>query len=324
MTLGILIVFVLLAALGLSISAFYFLIAVPAEKKALLARLESIQESSTLPVVDGETELFRQEILSHLPSIHSILAQIPLLIKIDLFIRQSGVKLTVALVLGISLITGIVCFSLGLLLSNSILLPLFFAIAFASMPFLIIAYKKHRRFLLFEEQFPDAIDLLSRSVRAGHAFTTGLELISEELTDPVAGEFRRTYEQQQLGLPLREALKNLSTRVPLSDVQVFVTALIIQRDSGGNLAEILDNLAQVIRERFRLMKQIRVFTAQGRISLFILLCIPPCLAFALYLINPGYISLLFTDPLGQRALAAAIFLQILGFFVIKRIIKPKL
>jgi len=192
------------------------------------------------------------------------------------------------------------------------------------IPFLVIAVKRQKRFLKFEEIFPDAIDLLGRAVRAGHAFTTGLDLIAKEMPSPVSDEFNRTYTEQNLGLPLRDALENLMRRVPLPDVRIFVTALMIQRDSGGNLAEILDNLSHVIRERFKLMRQVRVYTAQGRLSLYMLLAIPPFMGIAMYFLNRKYITLLFTDPLGLRFLTVGIILQVIGYFVLRKVIQPKI
>ena len=173
------------------------------------------------------------------------------------------------------------------------------------------------------EHVTGLLDLLARAVRAGHAFTTGLELIGKEMPEPVASEFRMTFEQQNLGLPLREAFRNLLLRVPLSDVHVFVTALLIQRESGGNLAEILENLATIIRDRFKLVRQVKVFTAQGRITLYILSAVAPLLGLLIFLLNREYISILFTNPLGRKMLLTAIFLQIIGFFVIRKIIQPK-
>lgn len=139
----------------------------------------------------------------------------------------------------------------------------------------------------------------------------------------MAGEFRKTYDQQNLGMSLRDALEALSVRIPLPDVHVFVTALVIQRESGGNLAEIIDNLSRVMRDRFKLFQQMKVFTAQGRMSLLILMLIAPAMALAMYIVNPGYIGILFTDPLGQKALLMAVIFQILGFLVIRKIIETK-
>ena len=167
-------------------------------------------------------------------------------------------------------------------------------------------------------------DLLARAVRAGHAFTTGFELIGKEMPEPIAGEFRQTYEQQNLGLPLKDSFQNLLLRVPLPDVHVFVTALSIQRESGGNLAEILDNLSRIIRERFRLRKQVKVHTAQGRMSLYVLTAVAPALGLFVFMTNPDYIALLFTTSSGLKMLIVGVVLQLLGFFTISRIVRPKI
>jgi tight adherence protein B len=160
-------------------------------------------------------------------------------------------------------------------------------------------------------------------VRAGHAFTTGLELIAKEMPDPLAREFRITYEQQNFGMPLKEALQNLSVRMPLPDVFFFTSALQIQRESGGNLGEILDNLATVIRERFKIQRQVRVVTAQGRMTLYMLMGLTPGFALLMYLRNPKYIGRLFTDPLGQKALGVTLALQVIGLLIIRKIIRIK-
>jgi len=227
------------------------------------------------------------------------------------------------MLLTISSLAGWLVFLVALLFNSPLLLALLFGLLALSIPFIVIAIKRQRRFLKFEEQFPDAIDLLARAVRAGHAFTTGLDLIAKEMPNPLADEFQRTYEQQNLGLPLRDAFENLMRRMPLTDVRIFVTALMIQKDSGGNLAEILDNLSTVIRERFKLMRQIRVYTAQGRLSLYLLVAIPPIMGVMIYFLNRDYIMRLFTDPLGLRFLMAGILLQVLGYFAIRKIIQPK-
>jgi tight adherence protein B len=205
-----------------------------------------------------------------------------------------------------------------------VVLALGLAAMCAGIPFLFISVKRQRRFFRFEELFPDSMDLLARAVRAGHAFTSGLEMIAKEMPAPLSEEFRRTYEQQNLGLPLRDALENMARRVPLADVRIFVTALLIQRESGGNLAEILDNLSGIIRERFKLMRQIQVLTAQGRLTLYILIALPPLVGLMIFFVNRSYLMLLFTEPLGHRFLLAGIILQVMGFFVIRKIVQPKI
>ena len=169
--------------------------------------------------------------------------------------------------------------------------------------------------------FPEAIDTLARAVRAGHAFTTALELIANELSEPVASEFRKLFEEQKFGLPVRDALMNLAERVPLVDVKFFVTAVMLQRETGGNLAEILDNLSYVIRERFKIMRQVRVYTAQGRLTMMLLMGLPPVIVVTMLLTSPAFIHPLFADPIGHVLVVAGIVLQTLGYFVIRKIIQ---
>jgi tight adherence protein B len=158
-------------------------------------------------------------------------------------------------------------------------------------------------------------------VRAGHAFTTALELIANELSEPIASEFRKLFEEQKFGLPVRDALMNLAERVPLVDVKFFVTAVMLQRETGGNLAEILDNLSYVIRERFKIMRQVRVYTAQGRLTMMLLMGLPPVIVITMLLTSPAFIRPLFSDPIGHFLVVAGIVLQTMGYFVIRKIIQ---
>ncbi|PYX38864.1 MAG: hypothetical protein DMG81_10655, partial [Acidobacteria bacterium] len=189
------------------------------------------------------------------------------------------------------------------------------------LPYSFASYKRSKRFDEFEELFPQAIDTLARAVRAGHAFTTALEMISDEIAEPVATEFRKLFEEQKFGLPVREALANLVDRVPLVDVKFFVTAVMLQRETGGNLAEILDNLSYVIRERFKIMRQVRVYTAQGRLTMLLLMGMPPIIVMGMMFMNPQFIKPLFTDPIGHFMLVIGIALQTVGYFVIRKIIR---
>jgi tight adherence protein B len=189
------------------------------------------------------------------------------------------------------------------------------------MPYGYLSYRRTQRFDKFEELFPEAIDTLSRAVRAGHAFTTALELIANEVSEPVAGEFRKLFEEQKFGLPVRDALLNMVDRVPLVDVKFFVTAVMLQRETGGNLAEILDNLSYVIRERFKVLRQVRVYTAQGRLTMMLLMGLPPVIVTVMWLMNPQFILPLFTDPIGHVLLVAGLTLQTIGYFVIRKVIR---
>src|SRR5581483_11213612 len=189
------------------------------------------------------------------------------------------------------------------------------------LPYSYASYKRTKRFDKFEELFPQAIDTLARAVRAGHAFTTALELIANEVNEPVAGEFRKLYEEQKFGMPVRDALMNLTERMPLVDVKFFVTAVMLQRETGSNLAEILDNLSYVIRERFKIQRQVRVYTAQGRLTMGLLMGMPPIIVTVMMLLNPSFIQPLFQDPIGHTLLVLGITLQTIGYFVIRKIIR---
>jgi tight adherence protein B len=188
------------------------------------------------------------------------------------------------------------------------------------VPVAIVQFRAKRRVLKFEEQFPEAIDLLSRALKAGHAFTTGLSLVAEEMPDPVGTEFRLAFDRQNFGMPLQDALRSLADRVPLLDAKFFVTAVLTQRDAGGNLSEVLDNLASVIRERFRVKRQVRVVTAHARMTGWVLVGLPPTLGVVLSLLSPEHMSLLWTDPTGIRMVAVALVLQVIGTLVIRKLV----
>jgi tight adherence protein B len=314
---------VFLLVLVLAFTGIYLLVEVPAAKKRLRARLATVQELAAGSEQNPETAILRTEVLSGIPWLNRLFMKWEFLNGVNLWVQQSAIEVSLGMLLTLSFLIFWMLF-LALLLANlPILMALIIGLAGSTSPFLFVAVKRQRRFFKFEEQFPEAIDLLARAVRAGHAFTTGLDLIAKEMPAPVSDEFRRTYEQQNLGLPLRDALQNMTRRMPVADVRIFVTALLIQRESGGNLAEILDNLSYVIRERFKLFRQIKVLTAQARFTLYILLAMPPLTALMLYTMDKEYLMRLFTDPLGHQMLIGAVVLQIMGYFVIRKIIEPK-
>ena len=313
---------VFLVTLGLCVSGVYFLLERPAAKKRFRARLTSMQQSLG-PGGSGGVSLLRDDALSDIPVLNWILQRLPPVVKLQTLLAQAGMTTPVGTVILMCLSLALLAFLGGLLVQMPALLTLMLAAGAGSAPLVVVLVKRERRFARFEELFPDAIDLLARAVRAGHAFTTGFELIANETPEPLASEFRIAYEQQNLGMPLREALENLVTRVPSPDVRFFVSALQIQRESGGNLAEILDKLSYVIRERFKILRQVKVFTAEARMSLYILTAVPPITALLMYLVNREYILTLFQTPMGQKMLAVAILLQVSGFFVMRQITRLK-
>jgi tight adherence protein B len=188
------------------------------------------------------------------------------------------------------------------------------------LPIAYVRFKARRRVAKFEEQFPEAIELIARALRAGHAMTTGLALVAEELPDPVGGEFRLVYDRQNFGMPMSDALRHLAERVPLLDARFFVTAVLTQRESGGNLAEILDNLGDVIRQRFRVRRQIKVITAHARLTGWVLAMMPVGIALTMIVVSPEHILTLVRDPLGVQMASAAFVLWVVGYLIIRRLV----
>jgi len=313
---------VFVVSFGLALSALYFFVEVPAAKRRVRERLAALQQTS-MTEADGDTErlIMRQELMSRIPAIDRLLLKFPWVNKLQLLIEQAGITMPVASLVLMSLGIGLASLLLGLLLPVPLPMVVMLAAAAAAAPFAMVALKRKQRFAKFAELFPDAVDLLSRAVRAGHAFTTGFALIGSEMPEPVAGEFRTAYSQQNLGLPLDDTLRNLTLRIPLTDVRIFVSALLIQRESGGNLAEILDNLSYVIRERFRILRQVEILSAEGRISMWVLMGAPIVGAVLLFLINPDYMSRLFSDPWGRIALGTAAGMQFIGYLIIRKIVR---
>jgi tight adherence protein B len=199
--------------------------------------------------------------------------------------------------------------------------PLVAGMAGSVLPVVFLMVKRAARMRTFEETFPEALDLLSRALKAGHAFQTALGMVAEELKEPVGPEFKKTFEQQNFGLPLRDALQQMTDRVPLLDVRFFVTAVLIQRETGGNLSEILENLAHVVRERFKIQRQVRVHTAHGRFTAFVLISLPAALGAVLSWLNPEHMDVLFHERMGQTMIVAAIVMQTIGFVWIRKVIK---
>jgi tight adherence protein B len=192
-----------------------------------------------------------------------------------------------------------------------------------SIPFLWVFWKRRCRLKAFEKQFPEALELLARSLRAGHSLADGIHLVSDEMGEPIAGEFHRSYEQQQLGMPLEESLEDLAERIPQVDVRFFATAVVLQRQTGGDMAEILDKIGRLIRERFQIRGQIQALTGEGRLSGIVLLALPIGLGAYMYFKNPDYLMVLFEDPIGHKMVAGAIISQILGALCIKKIVSIK-
>ncbi len=293
------------------------------EQEIVRRRLDAVRKAEVRGNVSLGLKLVRDEMLSDVPLLHRMLLQWSWSTQLREFIGQAGMKIKAGQLLVGSLVAAIAAGIISYGPYRSLWISSAAAILGGALPVLIVAIKRGRRMRAFERHFPEALDLLARAVRAGHAFNTGLEMIGKELAEPVAGEFRTTFDEQNFGLPLRDALLNFSERVALIDVRFFVTALLIQKETGGNLAEILDNLARVIRERFRIYGEVRVRTAQGRLTAMILMGLPPMMIVLLGAVNPNYIRPLFDDPVGPWLLAAAFSLQAVGSAILWKIVHIK-
>ena len=235
-------------------------------------------------------------------------------------IEQSGAKINVGVVLAASGLLALVAFYFTARLTGWAILGLPLAVLVAFIPVSVLKHLRTRRLNKFEEQFPEALDLISRAMRAGHAFTTGLEMAATEMPAPVGEEFRHLYDQQNYGLAMPDALKRFAARIPVLDARFFVTAVLIQRESGGNLAEVLDNLAGVIRERFRVKRQMRVASAHGRITGWVLVGLPPVLGVVLMSVNHEHRELMFGERLGIQMMIGAAILQGIGTLIIRKIV----
>lgn len=293
------------------------------EQDKVSRRLESVRMAQARGTSSANLQLVRDELLSDSPTFQRVLFQMKWARSLQAFIDQSGIKIKAGHILVLSLVVAFGCGIFAFGMAQNVGIALLAAAIGSSVPFIFIAVQRHRRLRAFELHFPEALDLLSRAVRAGHAFTSGLEMIGTELSEPVAGEFRKAFEEQNLGLPLRDAFLNMSERIPSLDVKLFTTALMVQKETGGNLAEILDNVSKVIRERFRIYGEVRTRTAQGRLTALILILLPIMMALVLRSLNPDYINPLFTDPMGQHMLIGAIIAQILGAICIWKIVSIK-
>lgn len=270
---------------------------------------------------DEELALLRDEQLSDIPVLDSILRRSSRVSELQAMLVQGGLNLRAGNFLGICGLSGVVIGLAAYALSSRAEVGWVAVLIGAILPYAYASIRRNQRFEKFEELFPEAIDTLARAVRAGHAFTTALEMITSEISEPIAGEFRQLYEEQKFGMPVRDALMNLTERVPLVDVKFFVTAVMLQRETGGNLAEILDNLSYVIRERFKIQRQVRVYTAQGRLTMALLMGMPPIIVAVMLILNPGFIQPLFADPIGHALVVGGITLQTVGYFVIRKIIR---
>jgi len=277
---------------------------------------EALQE--TLDSPEGAIKLVREDSIGGNATIHRILSSLNLINRLDLMIKQADVQITVYRLLLFCVLAGIMAGLAAATLFNIVVVIVFAGVA-AAMPILHIARTRQKRLRAFNSQLPDTLDLMSRSLAVGHAFSESLHQVAMEMPDPVATEFRITFEEQKLGLSSKLALDRLGERIPLLDLRLCITAMHIQRETGGNLAEILEKVSLTIRERFKIMEDFRTMTTSSRLSGWILCALPFALVFFLTLLNPEYMSVLVHDTRGHYVMAFALVWQILGMLLIKKI-----
>lgn len=294
-----------------------------ARRRRLDERLaEAIRASAHSQDVD--VRLAREELLSEIPWMNQVLVKIEITARLKRIIDQADSQITVMRLVLFSATAGVLAFLAVSMLSTSYLLMTLCGVIAAVLPISHILLKRKKRLKKFLQLLPDALDLMGRGVSAGHAFTEALHMVATEMPEPIATEFRKTYEEQNLGLSLKLALENLVQRVPLLDLRMCVTAVLIQRETGGNLSELLEKVAHTIRERFRIMEDLKTLTLSSRWSAWLLCALPIMLAMYITIMNPDYMNVMWRDPRGHWLLAIAAIMQILGMLLVQRIMKIKI
>lgn len=288
------------------------------EKTRIAKRLQAISASGG---GSQGTTLAKQRLLAKTPGLQNLLLSIPRVHLLDRLLLQSGLNLTVAAFLGITVILALFGVVIAMFLGLPLFLIVIAAIAAGALPLVFILNAKNKRMIVIENQLPDALDLMGRAMRAGHAFPSALRMVGNEMPEPIASEFRTVFEEINYGISTQEALTNLSKRVPSTDLSYFVIAVLIQHETGGNLAELLGNISTIIRERLKLMGTIRVLSAEGKLSAWILTLLPFVLGITLQAVNPKFLSVLWTDPMGIKMTIIAMCMMVLGIFAMSRIIK---
>ena len=266
-------------------------------------------------------DIYKKRVLSDMPFLNRILYSLPVIERLQLTMNQANLKYTLGFFILLSMALGLMAYMVCSILTGNAPLSFLALIVSAGLPVFYVRSKKKQRMAKFEKQFPEALSLIARALRAGHAFASGMKLASEEFCDPLGPEFEETLDEINFGLSVADALKNLARRVDCPDLRFFVVSVNLQRETGGNLAEIIEGLAHLIRERFKFRGKVRVLSAEGRLSATILLVLPFVLFAGIFITNPKYISTLIYDPVGRYLMGVSGFMMIIGTFLIKRIIK---
>ena len=291
------------------------------QTKKVLATLDLVLANAGSKAHDQMIDVRKNELLSTIPWINRWLLKLELAPRLRNLLNQANLKWTAGALILMSAACCVIPAYLIYLRTGTITFSLLIGLLLGGAPFAFVLNKRNQRFAKFEQELPEALDLMVTGLRAGHSIISALGLVAHESPEPIRNEFRICFDEQNYGLELRTAMENLIARVPLQDLRIVVTAILIQKESGGNLAEVLDKAAYVIRERFRLRRQVRVHTAQGRLTGWILSFLPVVLGIGLYLVNPETMSLLWKRPIGVKLLYTAAAMTITGALIIRKIVR---
>jgi tight adherence protein B len=305
--------------MGVVLAGYWFFIVRPEgqEKTSLLKRVRGLRaKTASVNVARGPEPLSNIPLLDALLSRRSHVAN-----PLKQLLVEAGLKYTVGVFVLATFVSGAAVAVATWLVFHVLIAAIVLGVVAALLPLMYVRFKRKKRLAVFEEQFPEAIDLIARALRAGHALTTGLGMVADEIPAPVGEEFRRLYDEQNFGMSLPEAMRAMAQRVPVLDARFFVTAVLTQREAGGNLSEVLDNLASVMRQRFKVKRQIRVASAHGRLSAWILSLMPPVLAAFLFTTSPSFMKVLWEDPWGLQLMMGAAVLQVIGSVIIARMVR---
>jgi tight adherence protein B len=283
--------------------------------------LKAALATTKLSPADQAVDIRKEELFSAVPWINRWLLKLELAPRLRLLLYQADLKWTAGTLLLMSMICFVIPAYLIYLRTDALIPSLLIGLLLGAAPFVYVFHRRTKRFNKFEQGLPETLDLMVSALRAGHSFISALDLAASESPDPIGKELRICFDEQNYGLELKTAMSNLTTRVPLQDLKIVITAILIQRESGGNLAEVFDKAAYVIRERFRLKREVRVYTAQGRLTGWILSFLPIVLGLGLYLINPAHMSLLWTRPIGIKLLYTSAVMTIIGSLIIRKIVR---
>lgn len=277
----------------------------------------------TAPLEAAQLEIVRKESLSDIPWLNEALLTMHRFQPLRKLHRQADSRLPLGVFVLATPLLAMGAVLLAISMHQPMMLVLLFAAVLGALPTGYLYWLMSQRMAKFERQLPEALELVSRALRAGHALSVGLKIVGDEAADPIGQEFRRVFDEVSMGVALPQALQNMTERVDCVDVRFFVTSVMVQRETGGNLAEIIDSLAGLIRQRFELQLKVRALSAEGRFSAMILLGLPIVMGLLLYKLNPGYMGLLFSDPIGQNLTTGGSVMMVLGAIVMKRMVNIK-